>query len=105
MDKTFSELKALSEDTVPSLPDPELFILVDGRPTKDKVVWQTLVDVGNVKKAIKKLKEINVFYKDISDSAVDDVAKKTIEVVSNTSSTLLEKSTKEDIDALQAYTI
>ena len=104
MEKTLNDL-TLSVDPVSSLPDPELYILVNGRPTKDKVVWQTLVDVGNVKQAVQKLKEINVFYRDISDSAVDDAAKKTIEVVSNVSSTLLEKSTKEDIDGLQAFTI
>ena len=34
------------------LPDPELYILLDGRPTKDKVVWQALVDVNDIKKAV-----------------------------------------------------
>ena len=102
MEKTLSDL---SVDTTSSLPDPELYILVDGRPTKDKVVWQTLMDVNNVKQAVNKLKEINIFYKDLDESAVDDAAKKTIEAVSNVSSTLLEKSTKDDIDGLQAYTV
>jgi len=105
MNKIFSDLKKLSVNTVSSLPDPELYILVDGCPTKDKILWQTLVYVGIVKQAVKKLKEINIFYRDISDTAVDDAAKKTIEAVSNVSSTLLEKRTKEDIDGLQAYTI
>ena len=73
MEKTLSDL---SVDTMSSLPDPELYILVDGRPTKDKVVWQTLVDVNNVKQAVNKLKEINIFYKDLDESAVDDAAKR-----------------------------
>ena len=30
------------------LPDPELYILLDGRPTKDKVVWQSLVNVSDI---------------------------------------------------------
>ena len=45
------------------LPDPELYSLLDGRPTKDKVVWQTLVDVNDIKKAVNKLKETNWLYK------------------------------------------
>ena len=39
------------------LQDPELYILLDGRPTKDKVVWQSLVDVNDIKRAVTKLKE------------------------------------------------
>ena len=48
---------------MPYLPDSdhELYILVDDCPTKDKVVWQTLVDVNNV---VNKLKELNnIFHK------------------------------------------
>ena len=41
------------------LPDPHVFILLDGKPTKDKVVWQSMVDVDNVKEAMQKLKKTN----------------------------------------------
>ena len=54
----------LTED-LQVLPDPELYILLDGQPTKDKVVWQTLVDVNDIKTAVKKLKETNWLYKNI----------------------------------------
>ena len=27
------------------LPDPELYIIINGSPTKDKVIWQSLLDV------------------------------------------------------------
>ena len=57
------------------LPDPELYIIVNGKPTKTKVVWCTLVDVNHVKAAIQKLKESNWLYKEVNDS-VDDAAKK-----------------------------
>ena len=96
MDRTLSDLVA-GHSTV--LPDPELCVFVDGQPTKDRVVWQTLVDVQEIRKAISKLKEINMFYRDIDDSAVDDSTKKTIEIVNTTTSKLLEKCSK------QAYTI
>ena len=102
MEKTLSNL---TENTTSSLPNPELYILVDGHPTKENVVWQTFVDVNKVKQAVNKLRQINIFYKDLDENAVDDAAKKTIEAVSNVSSTLLEKSTKDDIDGLQVYMI
>ena len=54
---------------------------------------ETAPETNNVKQAVNKLKEINVFYRDISDNAVDDVAKKTIKAVSNVNSILLTKST------------
>ena len=95
----------LTSDDLQMLPDPELYILLDGRPTKDKVVWQTLVDVNDIKKAVNKLKETNWLYKNIDENSVDDAAKKAIEVVSSTSSTLIKKATKADIAELEAYTI
>ena len=87
------------------LPNPELFIIVNGKPTKGKVVWRNLVNVNHVKVAINKLKEINWLYKDITDDSVDEAAKQVIEVVNNTSSTMLEKATKDDIASFQAFTI
>ena len=57
---------------VDMLPEPELYILQDGQPTKDKVVWQSLVDVSDIKRAAKKLKETNWLYKNIDESSVDD---------------------------------
>ena len=89
----------------PELPDPELYIIVNGTPTKSNVVWRSLVDVNQVKQALLKLKQINWLYTDVDDDSVDEAAKKVIEVVSNTSSTMLEKATTDEIDAFQAYTI
>ena len=48
-----------SDDFMSTLPDPELYIIVDGHPTKDKVVWQSLVDVDNVRCAVENLKDTN----------------------------------------------
>ena len=95
----------LMSDDLQMLPDPELYILLDGRPTKDKVVWQTLVDVNDIKKAVNKLKETNWLYKNVDENSVDDAAEKAIEVVNSTSSTLIKKATKADIAELEAYTI
>ena len=56
MQNTLDQLDSLGmpnnlvHEKVEVLPDPELFILLDGRPTKDKVVWQSLLDVGDIKR-------------------------------------------------------
>ena len=87
------------------LPDPELYIIVDSRPTKNGVVWQSLVDTDCVKRAVDKLRDINWLYSDVDQVSVDESAKKTIEVVSVADSPILEKASKEDVAGLQAYTI
>ena len=55
-----------------TLPDPELYIIVDGQPTKDKVVWQSLVDVDNVKRAAELLRDTNWLYKNVNEDSVDE---------------------------------
>ena len=63
-------------------------IQFNGNPTKGNVVWRSLI-----KTAVQKLTEINLLYKNVD------------EVINSTSSTMLEKATKEDIVGFQAYTI
>ena len=57
------------------LPDPELYTIVDGRPTKDKVVWQSLVDI-DIRRAVEKLKDTNWLYRNVDECSVDEAAKK-----------------------------
>ena len=94
-----------ADDIMSTLPDPELYIIVDGRPTKDKVVWQSIVDVDNVRHAVEKLKETNWLYRTVDESSVDEATKKTIEVASIASNPILERASVDDINGLQAYTI
>ena len=75
-----------ADDIMSTLPDLELYIIMDGRPTKDKIVWQGLVDVNNVKHAVEMLKETNWLYRNINEDSVDEAAKKAIELVSTASS-------------------
>ena len=42
-------LGEVGTNTVVPIPDPELYIMVNGVPTKGKVVWQSLVDINVVK--------------------------------------------------------
>ena len=58
-----------------------------------------------MKAAIHKLKEINWLYKDVSENDLDDVARKVIETVSETTSTMLERASKQDMAGFQSFTI
>ena len=74
-----------------SLPDPQLYVIVNGVPTKDKVVWQTLVDVDRIKAAIQKLSSRNWLYSSINDFSLSEMGRKVVEVFDNTSSCMIEK--------------
>ena len=76
-----------------------------GRPTKSKVVWRSLVNINNVKKAINTLKSCNWLYRNVEDVSVDESVKHIIEISNNASTQMLEKSTTAEIDAFQAFTI
>ena len=58
MHKTMETLDDVEEAEV-ALSNPELYIIVNCKPTKDKVVWRSLVDVNDIKVALTKLKETN----------------------------------------------
>ena len=60
-----------------------MYIILNGKPTKQKVVWRSLVNVDLVKIAAQKLKETNWLYKGLDDKSVEEAAKQVIEVISN----------------------
>ena len=90
-----------SDDIMSTLPDLELYIIVEGRPTKGKlcVVWQGIVDVDNVRHVVDKLRDINWLYQTLDESSVDEATKKTIKVVSNAS------NPRASVDDVNGYTI
>ena len=51
LNKTFATL-AQVEQCGGTLPNPELYVIVNGKPTKSKVVWCSLVDVNHVKQGL-----------------------------------------------------
>ena len=55
LDKTMSTLVNAQDFRPKSLPNPELYVIVNGQPTKNKI-WRTLVDVNSIKAAFEKLK-------------------------------------------------
>ena len=85
LDTTLQALEEVGENT--TLASPELYVIVNGRPTKSKVVWCTLVDVNHIRAAASKLREINWLYKHIHEDSVDEAVREVVEVVKNTAST------------------
>ena len=61
------------------------------------MIWCSLINVTEVKKAVKKLKQINHLYQKVDLNTLDDAAKKVVEVTSSTISKLLEQATPDDI--------
>ena len=100
--KTERTINEIQDD--PNLANPELYIILNGVPTKKKVIWRSLIDINNLKVAIAKLKDINWLYKSVDDKCLDEAVKKVIEVSNDTTSTLVEEATKE-IASFQSYTI
>ena len=72
------------------------------------MLWRSIVNVNSITLALKKLKDINVFYRifsRISESSLDDRMREVIETVDSTASTMLVKASKEDVATFQKYTI
>ena len=97
-------LSEVGSTTIVPIPDPELYIMVNGVPTKGMVVWRSLVDINVVKVAFVKLKEINWLYMNVDDKSLEE-ATKVVETIDTTSNTMIEKATKKDIATFQSYTI
>ena len=88
-----------------NLPNPELYVVLNSKPTKNNKIWCTLVDVKQVQAAYEKLKDINWLYKNFGDESSDEVLKKVVEVANSATSTMVEEATDEDILGFQSYTI
>ena len=77
LEKTMSTLGNAKDFRPTSLPNPELYVILNGQPTKNKTVWLFLVDVTCVQAAFNKLKDINWLYGSIEDGqSLDGVSKK-----------------------------
>ena len=103
--KTTETLNDVTKSLPSDLPSPELYIIVNGQPTKSKVMWRSLVDVNVVKQAKQKLQQINWLYRELDDDVVDKAVKNVVEVAQNSSNAMLEKVSDSDVAAFQSYTI
>ena len=58
-DKTLQTIEDVENSKNMALPDPELYIVVSSKPSKQKVLWQSMINVAPVRVAVQKLKHIN----------------------------------------------
>ena len=103
--KTCETLSNVEGSAQPGVASPELYILVNGKPTKANVVWRSLVNVDRVKAAIKKLKEVHKLYRSVEEDSIDETTQKVVEVANNATTKMLDKATADDIAGYQSYTI
>ena len=82
--QTLEEVNKVDAGAPVALPNPELF-----KTKSNKMVWQSLINVGSLKGALRKLREINWLYANIDENSLDDASRKIIESVSETTSTML----------------
>ena len=61
LNKTLETINDINIDKSENLPSPELYSMINGKPAKNKVIWQSIVNVNIVKAAVNKLSKINVF--------------------------------------------
>ena len=87
------------------LPDPELYIIVNSMTKSKKTIWQSLVNLDELKAAVRKLKAINWLYAEIDEDSLDDTSRHVVETVSDTSSIMLEKVSDEEVSSYQSYTV
>ena len=74
LNKTLETLNEVKQDGF-VLPDPELYTIVNGRPTKSNVVWRSLINVNHVKTAIKTLRSCNWLYRNVYEKSIDESTK------------------------------
>ena len=98
-EKSVSTIDQINHSDKTVLPSTELYIIVNGKPTKDKVMWRTLLNVKNIRVAIKKLQEINWLFKNIENTS------EITEVISKRTSRMLVRATDKDPSTFQMYTI
>ena len=90
LNKTTETLNKVQQHTS-VLPDPEVYIIVNGRPTKSNVVWRSLVNVNHVKTAIRTLRSCNWLYRNMHEKCIDESTKQIIEVSNNATTEMLKK--------------
>ena len=92
-----SLLQKTDQDPHVPLPDPELYIMVNGIPS-EKIIWCSIVDVSAVKTA-------SWLYKEVADTSINEVAQQVIETADSATSTMLVKASKKDVSSFQSYTV
>ena len=87
------------------LPEPELYIIVNSKSKSKKTIWQSLINVDELNAAVMQLKASNWLYENVDENSLDDTSRHLIETVSETTSTMLEKVSTDEVSSYQSYTV
>ena len=63
------------------LPEPELYIIVNSKSKTKRTIWQSLINVDELKAAVMQLKASNWHYKNVNENCLDDTSRHIIETV------------------------
>ena len=73
LDKTLQTIEDVENcKDMDSVGLPELYILVSGKPSKQKVLCQSMVTIAQVRAVVQKLKQINWLYANIDEAVLLD---------------------------------
>ena len=87
------------------LPQPELYIIVSSKSKSKKTIWQSLINKDELKAAVMQLKPSNWLYENVDENSLDDTSCHIIETVSETTSTMLEKVSTDEVSSYKSYTV
>ena len=111
---TVEEIEKIATGEPVVLPEPELYIIVNSKSKSKKTIWQSLINVDELKAAVMQLKASNWLYENVDENSLDDTSRHIIEnslddtsrhiieTVSETTSTMLEKVSTDEVSS---YTV
>ena len=102
---TVEEIEDMAKGKPALLPNPELYIIVNSKSKSKKTIWQSLVSLDKLKAAVRKLKATNWLYVNVRESSLNEASRHVVETVSETTSTMLEKVSSDEVSSYQSYTV
>ena len=96
---TVEEIVKIATGEPVLLPEPELYIILNSNSKSKKTIWQSLINVDELKAAVMQLKASNWLYKNLDENSLDDTSRHIIETVSKTNSTMLEKVNTDEVSS------
>ena len=102
---TVEEIGKITTGELVLLPESELYIIVNSKRKSKKTIWQSLINVNKLKSAVMQLKASNWLYENVDENSLDDTSRHIIETVSETTSTMLEKVSTDEVSSYQSYTV
>ena len=104
-DKTSQTLEEIAQGSLAKLPDPELYIIVNSKSKRKKMLWQSFINIDKLRAAVMKLRKINWLYANVDENSLNHASRHIVEAVSDTTSKMLAQVSTDDVSEYQSYTI